>query len=66
MAHLRFRKFNTKDTYPDQKLGNDFCQVVKAGNLIFVRGQVGTDFEGQSMGIGDPGAQAGSPHGAEK
>lgn len=58
MAHLRFRKFNTKDTYPDQELGNDFCQVVKAGNLIFVRGQVGTDFEGQSMGIGDPGAQA--------
>ena len=58
MAHERFRKFNTKDTYPDQELGNDFCQVVKAGNLIFVRGQIGTDFEGRSMGIGDPGAQA--------
>jgi len=55
--HIRLRKFNTKDTYPDQQLDNDFCQVVRAGNMIFVRGQVGSDFEGNIVGIGDPAAQ---------
>ncbi len=55
--HTRLRKFNTKDTYPDQNLDNDFCQVVRAGNMIFVRGQVGSDFEGNIVGIGDPAAQ---------
>ena len=55
--HIRLRKFNTKDTYPDQNLDNDFCQVVRAGNMIFVRGQVGSDFEGNVVGIGDPAAQ---------
>ncbi|MBT6636542.1 MAG: RidA family protein, partial [Candidatus Marinimicrobia bacterium] len=29
-VHTRIRKFNTKDTYPDQDLDNDLCQVVKA------------------------------------
>jgi enamine deaminase RidA (YjgF/YER057c/UK114 family) len=44
MAHERYRKFNTKKTYPNQKLNNDLCQVVKArGTLVFVRGQVGQD-----------------------
>ena len=44
MAHERFRKFNTKETYPNQKLNNDLCQVVKArGTMVFVRGQVGQD-----------------------
>ena len=55
--HLRLRKFNTKNTYSDQKLDNDFCQVVRAGNLIFLRGQVGSDFDGNTVGIGDPAAQ---------
>ena len=55
--HIRLRKFNTKDTYPDQNLDNDFCQVVRAGSMIFVRGQVGSDFEGNVVGIGDPAAQ---------
>jgi enamine deaminase RidA (YjgF/YER057c/UK114 family) len=60
MAHERFRKFNTRDTYPNQKLSNDLCQVVKArGTLVFVRGQVGQDLEtAKSVGTGDPGAQA--------
>jgi enamine deaminase RidA (YjgF/YER057c/UK114 family) len=60
MAHERFRKFNTRDTYPNQKLSNDLCQVVKArGTLVFVRGQVGQDLEtAKSVGAGDPGAQA--------
>lgn len=56
--HIRLRKFNTKDTYPNQDLDNDLCQVVRAGNMVFVRGQVGSDFEGNVVGIGDPAAQA--------
>ena len=55
--HARLRKFNTRDTYPDQAMDNDLCQVVKAGNLIFLRGQVGSDFEGNVIGIGNPAAQ---------
>ena len=58
MAHERFRKFNTKDTYPNQALDNDLCQVVKAGNILFVRGQVGQDLKSsESVGLGDPAAQ---------
>ena len=58
MTHTRIRKFNTKDTYPDQSLNNDLCQVVRAGNMVFLRGQVGTDLEGNLIGLGDPEAQA--------
>ena len=58
MAHERLRKFNTRHTYPEQGLDNDLCQVVRAGNLVFVRGQVGSDFDGNPIGIGDPEAQA--------
>ena len=40
MAHTRIRKFNTKETYPEQKLDNDLCQAVAArGTMIFLRGQ---------------------------
>ena len=28
--HTRIRKFNTRDTYPEQKLDNDLCQTVVA------------------------------------
>ena len=56
--HIRLRKFNTRETYKDQTLDNDLCQVVRAGNLIFVRGQVGSDFDGNVVGVGDPAAQA--------
>ena len=49
MAHQRVRKFNTKDTYPEQRLDNDLCQVVVAkGTMVFVRGQISQslrDFE---------------------
>ena len=60
MAHERIRKFNTKDTYPEQKLDNDLCQVVVAkGTMIFVRGQIGQDLStSRSVGIGDAAAQA--------
>jgi len=59
MAHRRIRKFNTRDTYPEQKLDNDLCQAVVAGRRIYLRGQVGQDLETRkSVGIGDAAAQA--------
>jgi enamine deaminase RidA (YjgF/YER057c/UK114 family) len=57
-VHERIRSFNTRDTYPDQGLDNDLCQAVRAGNLVFLRGQVGTDFDGNLVGGDDPAAQA--------
>ena len=59
MAHQRIRKFNTKDTYPEQKLDNDLCQVVVAkGTMVFVRGQIGQDLKtSKSVGVGDVAAQ---------
>ena len=57
-THTRIRKFNTKDTYPNQSLDNDLCRAVRAGNTVYVRGQIGTDFEGNLVGLGDPAAQA--------
>ncbi len=59
MAHTRLSKINTRETYPEQKIDNDLCQAVVAGNLVFLRGQVGQDLEtGASVGIGDAAAQA--------
>lgn len=60
MVHTRIRPFNTKDTYPEQKLDNDLCQsVVARGTMVFVRGQIGQNLEtAESVGIGDPAAQA--------
>jgi enamine deaminase RidA (YjgF/YER057c/UK114 family) len=59
MTHTRIRKFNTRDTYPNQNLDNDLCQAVVAGNLVFLRGQVGQDLEtSESVGVGDAAAQA--------
>jgi enamine deaminase RidA (YjgF/YER057c/UK114 family) len=58
MTHRRIRKFNTRDTYPEQKLDNDLCQAVVAGNIVFVRGQVGQDLDSsESVGRGDVTAQ---------
>ncbi|KMW58796.1 Bona fide RidA/YjgF/TdcF/RutC subgroup [Candidatus Rhodobacter oscarellae] len=61
MAHTRIRKFNTKETYPEQNLDNDLCQAVVArGQTVFLRGQVSQDLETrESLHVGDPGAQAG-------
>ncbi len=41
MTHYRHRKFNTKDTYPEQNLDNDLCQAVvtQGGRTIYLRGQ---------------------------
>ena len=56
LMHTRIRKFNTKDTYPEQRLDNDLCQAVVArGSTVFVRGQVGQDLDtSESVSIGDP------------
>lgn len=58
--HKRIRRFNTRDTYPEQRLDNDLCQTVVArGQMVFVRGQVGQDLDtAVNVGIGDPAAQA--------
>jgi enamine deaminase RidA (YjgF/YER057c/UK114 family) len=58
MTHLRLRKFNTRDAYPDQKLDNDLCMVVRANNTVYVRGQTAMDLDGKIVGIGDAAAQA--------
>lgn len=50
--------FNTRDTYPNQSLDNDLSQAVRAGGTVYLRGQVGTDFEGRLHGLGDPATQA--------
>jgi enamine deaminase RidA (YjgF/YER057c/UK114 family) len=59
-GHLRIRPFNTADSYPEQRLDNDLCQAVAAGNTIYLRGQVPQDLDtGASVAPGDPAAQAG-------
>jgi enamine deaminase RidA (YjgF/YER057c/UK114 family) len=60
MTHRRLRPFNTRNTYPSQRLDNDLCQAVVArGTLVFLRGQVGQDLEtSETVGVGDPAAQA--------
>jgi enamine deaminase RidA (YjgF/YER057c/UK114 family) len=58
-VHKRIRMFNTKDTYPEQKLDNDLCQTVVAkGSMVFVRGQIGQDLDtSASVAIGDAAGQ---------
>ena len=56
-THTRIRQFNTKDAYPEQKLDNDVCMAVRAGNTVYLRGQTAMDLEGKIVGIGDAAAQ---------
>ncbi len=59
MSHVHVRHFSTRDTYPEQRLDNDLCQAVVAGDTVFLRGQVGQDLEtGESVAVGDPAGQA--------
>jgi enamine deaminase RidA (YjgF/YER057c/UK114 family) len=59
MKHTRIRPFNTRDTYPEQNLDNDLSQAVRAGDTIYLRGQIGQDLDTrESVGIGDVEAQA--------
>jgi enamine deaminase RidA (YjgF/YER057c/UK114 family) len=57
-GHRRIRPFNTAQTYPEQRLSNDLCQAVVAGDTVYLRGQVAQDLDSrESVGIGDPAAQ---------
>lgn len=59
MIHKRIRPFNTKDTYPEQKLDNDLCQAVVTGKMIYLRGQVAQDLDTrESVAVGDAAGQA--------
>ncbi len=59
MTHTRIRPFNTRDTYPEQRLDNDVAQAVVArGRLVFLRGQCPQDLgTGASLDSHDPVAQ---------
>ena len=41
VSYERIRKFNSKNTDPEQKLDNDFCQAVitRGGSTVWMRGQ---------------------------
>lgn len=47
MAHYRHRKFNTKDTYPEQNLDTDLAHAVvtRGGRTIYLRGQCPQNIE---------------------
>lgn len=59
MAHTRIRKFNTRETYPEQNLDNDLCQAVIArGTTVYLRGQIGQDLDSsECVSIGDAAGQ---------
>ncbi len=56
MTHTRIRPFNTRDSYPEQRLDNDLAQAVIAhGVTVFLRGQVAQDLDtSENVGVGDP------------
>ena len=60
MDHRRIRKFNTKETYPEQNLDNDFCQAVvtTGGKVVWLRGQCPQNLEdAKNIDSHDPVAQ---------
>ena len=61
MAHIRIRKFNTKNTYPEQNMDNDFCQAVvtEGGKIVWLRGQCPQSLDDAvSIESDDPAEQA--------
>lgn len=60
MAHTRIRPFNTRATYPEQRLDNDLAHgVVARGRMVFLRGACPQDLDtAANVGVGDPAAQA--------
>ena len=57
MAHNHIRKFNTMETYPEQKLDNDLCQAVvtHGGKTVYLRGQCPQDLDtAKDIGSHDP------------
>ena len=60
MTHTRIRKFNTKDTYPEQNLNNDLCQAVvtESGKTVWMRGQCPQNLDdGSNIASMDPAEQ---------
>lgn len=60
MTHERIRRFNTRDTYPEQNLDNDLCQavVVRGGRTVYLRGQCPQDLDDAgNVGGNDPAEQ---------
>ena len=60
LDHTRIRPFNTRDTYPEQRLDNDLAQAVVArGTMVFLRGQCPQDLDtGKDIGSHDAAEQA--------
>ena len=60
MTHTRIRPFNTRDTYPEQRLSNDLAHAVVArGATVFLRGQCPQDLDsGRDIDSHDPAEQA--------
>ena len=57
--HRRLHRSHTDEAYRDgQKLGMRFCQAVRAGNVVHLRGQTGSTGDGEFPFPGDPAAQA--------
>lgn len=60
MAHTRIRKFNTRDTYPEQALDTDLCQAVvtQGGRTVWLRGQCPQDLDtARNIDSNDPAEQ---------
>jgi enamine deaminase RidA (YjgF/YER057c/UK114 family) len=60
MTHTRIRPFNTRVTYPEQKLDNDLCQAVltRSGATLWMRGQCPQDLDtAKSIASHDPAEQ---------
>ncbi|MEM6743471.1 MAG: RidA family protein [Pseudomonadota bacterium] len=60
MAHERLRRFNTRETYPEQNLDNDLSQVVvtRGGRTVWMRGQCPQDLDtAESLDSRDPAEQ---------
>lgn len=57
--HQRLRRFETRTQYKDgQDLRCKFAMAVRAGDLIYLRGQTGSTLDGEFTGYGDAAAQA--------
>ena len=57
MEHIRIRKFNAKDTYPEQNLDNDLCHAVvtEGGKTVWLRGQCPQNLDdGANIDSNDP------------
>jgi enamine deaminase RidA (YjgF/YER057c/UK114 family) len=60
MAHQRIRKFNSKDTYPEQNLDNDLAHgvVTRGGRTVWLRGACPQDLDtAVNLGSHDPAEQ---------